>query len=127
MKKQKYIGLVIVIISITIIFIAFVNFNNSYITTNKNTENCIKISGAPEEVASNILKGSDGCRITGKGLFKNTEFINIICNTNNNSFNKYVFGSKEACDNFKNLNSVEYIKLHLRTMLAPNKALKRDK
>jgi hypothetical protein len=111
-------------ITISIALVMFVvGSSASYITSNNKEDQCEKAEGKPEQIANSLINSSVNCRIVGKGPFYDEEFIHLTCNPGQGgTIHKYVFVSNEACGAFKKLTSVEYIKLHLTTMLPPNKA-----
>jgi hypothetical protein len=111
--------------TVIFVFIApvlfFMNSSATYTTSNNKEDECKKTVGTPEEAANSLVNSSVDCRVVGKGPFHGAEFIHFTCSPEQgDTTHQFIFGNKEACGAFKELNSVEYIKLHLTTMLPPN-------
>jgi len=114
-----------ILLSLVALAYFFTYSTKAYTTGINKQDECKKHWAAPNEVANSLVDSPYKCRIIGKGPFQGAEFIHLKCNQpKGKSEDRFVFGSKIACGAFKELSSVEYIKLHLTTMLPPNKALK---
>lgn len=106
----------------SVIFRAYFFFaSRSYVASSNRDDHCKTIYDRPKKVVIDILDRRDACRIAGRGSFKDTAFIYLACKPEEgSSFKEFIFGSKEACDSFRKLNSAEYIKLILQNMPPSN-------
>ena len=120
MKKALLTISTVLLITAVVIISRLMFFNSSYFLSSK-TDQCRKESGTTEVIAKSLVSGRGDCRITNMGTFKEESFIGLSCKTERGeTFSPKLFGSKEACNAYKELNSVEYIGLMLQTMLPPN-------
>ncbi len=122
MKKALLSILIVLLIAVVTIISQPMVFNNSY-SINRKEDQCRKESGTTEAIAESLVNGQGDCRITNMGSFNNESFVSLSCKTEHGETSSLkLFGSKEACNAYKKLNSVEYIQLMLQTMLPPNTA-----
>lgn len=122
---KKVVSIAAIILVCIILAFIYVNSLAAYTTGINKDDKCERYFDSPKSVANSLVNSSNRCRIIGKGPFHNAEFLHLKCISENpESVDKFIFGSNKACNAFKELSSVEYIKLHLTTMLPPYKALK---
>lgn len=119
MNKRLVISSILLASVLLAFFFAY--SSTAYTTGIHKQDECEKQWVSASEVTNSLVNSKDECRIIGKGPFHNAVFLHLKCRSEKDgSVDRFVFGSKKACGAFKELSSVEYIKLHLTTMLPPN-------
>lgn len=111
-------NIILAVIFTAIIAMVVMYFPISYTTSLNNDDGCHRHWKSPGDVAELIASENNICKIIGKGSYHDSAFFHLQCKVSqNDGKDRFVFGTMESCASFKELSGIEYIQLHLSTVL----------